>query len=542
MQARLRTRNEDLSSETGKAFITALVRSQGDPLRRFLQRRVKLSADVPDLVQEIYLRMLRIPDHEAIRSPEAYLFTVAQHVAHQHGMRQANIESRSELQEMFAAVAGAMPDDPAAEVLAQQALEKLEQRCISSNPGSVPRFSTTAGMAARCRRLRPDSGFHGRWSRNISPGPSLSSASGYGKRSREALLVSPYQRKPFNQQLYDEAAAWLIEFRSGDIDVAGRKEFYDWLRTSPEHMRAYLELAAVWNEGSALDPAHSVLDGNLFETTEPETNVIALSTLRPESPHHAIHEAPPSPPTWMSKRLAGRKVLYLAASLLLAASAGLLWYWHEVRGVYSTGVGEQHLISLSDGSVVELNAQSRIRIRYDSREREVDLLRGQALFNVAHDATRPFIVYAADSQVRAIGTQFDVYRTRAGMRVSVIEGTVAVLPITHELATGEVLLTSGEQAVVVAQAAVKQPSPDVAAATAWSQGHIVFHGTRLKDVATEFNRYNTRRLVIRAPELLSFKVTGIFSSTDPTSLIRFLAARPEMKVSETPDEIVVSAR
>jgi transmembrane sensor len=378
--------------------------------------------------------------------------------------------------------------------------------------------------------------------------------------------MSPYRGKPFNQQLYSEAAAWLVEFRSGDIDVAGRKEFYDWLRTSPEHMRAYLELAAVWNEGGALDPAHSVLDGTLFDTIEPQTNVIALSTSRSESAH-AIHHTDRSRLPRVSARLSGRKVLYLAASLLLAASAAIQWYWHELRGVYTTGVGEQHLITLGDGSVIELNAQSRIRVRYHSREREVDLLRGQALFNVAHEATRPFIVYAAGTQVRAIGTQFDVYRKPAETRVSVIEGTVAVLPITpdrsvdpgkanaagsaytrpdeiasHESAAGEVLLTSGEQAVVVAQTAVKQLSPDIAAATAWSQGHIVFHGTRLKDVATEFNRYNTRRLVIRAPELLSFKVTGIFSSTDPTSLIRFLAGRPEMKVTETADEIVVSAR
>jgi len=260
-------------------------------------------------------------------------------------------------------------------------------------------------------------------------------------------------------------------------------------------------------------------------------------------------------------------VLYLAASLLLATSVSLQWYWHEIRGVYITGVGEQHRVTLSDGSVVELNAQSKIRVRYYSREREVDLLRGQALFAVAHDATRPFIVHAARSLVRAVGTRFDVYSKAGETTVSVLEGTVAVLPIapnqaidpasptalvtsytdpdktaSTDLPSGQVLLTSGEQAVVVAQSAVKQISPDVGAATAWSQGHIVFHGTRLAEVATEFNRYNSRRLVIRAPELLSFKVTGIFSSTDPTSLIRFLAGRPEMKVTETADEIVVSAR
>src|SRR5581483_2974868 len=229
------------------------------------------------------------------------------------------------------------------------------RRYISSIPGSGPPSSTTAGMAARCRRLRPGLVSRGRWSRNISPGPFLSSAIGCGKRSREASRMSPYQGKPFNQQLYSEAAAWLIEFRSGDIDVAGRKAFYDWLRTSPEHMRAYLELAAIWNEGSALDPAHSVADGGALETSEPETNVIALNTLHSERPR-AIHDTDRSPPTRVSARRVGPKMLYLAASLLLAASAALQWYWHDVRGVYTTGVGEQHLITLSDGSVIELNA------------------------------------------------------------------------------------------------------------------------------------------------------------------------------------------
>lgn len=115
-----------MSSDTGKTFVTTLASSQGGNLRRFLLKRVERSADVPDLIQEVYLRMLRIPDHEAIRSPEAYLFTVAQHVAHQHRMRQADVGSPTELQEMFAAVAGAVPDDPVGEVLAQETIQALE--------------------------------------------------------------------------------------------------------------------------------------------------------------------------------------------------------------------------------------------------------------------------------------------------------------------------------------------------------------------------------------------------------------------------------
>ncbi len=104
------------------------------------------------------------------------------------------------------------------------------------------------------------------------------------------------------------------------------------------------------------------------------------------------------------------------------------------------------------------------------------------------------------------------------------------------------LLTAGEQALVEGAAAIKQASPDIVAATAWTQGHIVFHGTLLKDVATEFNRYNTRQLVIRDPELFTFKVTGIFSCSDPMSLIRFLEARPEMNVTETADAIIISKK
>lgn len=123
-----------MSSDTGNAFVTALVSSHGGNLRRFLLKRVARSADVPDLIQEVYLRMLRIPDHEVIRSPEAYLFTVAQHVAHQHRMREADVGSPTELQEMFAAVAGAVPDDPVGEVLAQQTIQALEGALRQLNP------------------------------------------------------------------------------------------------------------------------------------------------------------------------------------------------------------------------------------------------------------------------------------------------------------------------------------------------------------------------------------------------------------------------
>lgn len=128
-----------MSADTGQAFVAALAASHGTQLRRFLLSRVRNRADVPDLVQEVYLRMLRIPDQEAIRSPEAYLFTVAQHVAHQHGIRRANAPLPLELQDMLVELAE-LPQDPAMEISAQQSLHELEQALHRLSPNERATF------------------------------------------------------------------------------------------------------------------------------------------------------------------------------------------------------------------------------------------------------------------------------------------------------------------------------------------------------------------------------------------------------------------
>ncbi len=114
-----------MSADSGQALVAALVASHGAQLRRYLLARVRDSAEVPDLVQEVFLRMLRIPDHEAIRSPEAYLFTVAQHVAHQHAIRRANSALPTELQDMLVGLAE-VPNDPVLEISAQQSVAELQ--------------------------------------------------------------------------------------------------------------------------------------------------------------------------------------------------------------------------------------------------------------------------------------------------------------------------------------------------------------------------------------------------------------------------------
>jgi transmembrane sensor len=207
-----------------------------------------------------------------------------------------------------------------------------------------------------------------------------------------------------------------------------------------------------------------------------------------------------------------------------------------------------------DGSTIELNALSTIRVRLSKNTREIDLREGQALFHVAKDQARPFIVRSDGTTVRAVGTQFDVYRKRSGTVVTVLEGRVAVaesnlaVPVLNRdlPAQAPIFLVAGQQVTLPTNDSAKEePKPrraDVAAATAWVQKRLIFEETPLVEVAEEFNRYSTRRLVIADRELRSMGISGVYSSTDPDSLLGFLRAQPNIQLSETDKEVRVALR
>jgi transmembrane sensor len=236
------------------------------------------------------------------------------------------------------------------------------------------------------------------------------------------------------------------------------------------------------------------------------------------------------------------------------------WLYDRLQPDYATVTGEQKWIQLADGSSVELNSRSRIRVRFSEHQRDVDLLEGQALFHVAKDPSRPFVVYGGSVRVRAVGTQFDVYRKAADVTVTVVEGRVAVLPTQRgELAAAQsstegapgsrdataanaITLVAGEQVTVSPSVPAQPVRANVNIATAWTQHELVFDSTPLPDVAREFNRYNLRQLVVDDTELKDFHVTGVFSSADPASLLRFLRAQRGLKVAEMDREIHISRK
>lgn len=373
-----------------------------------------------------------------------------------------------------------------------------------------------------------------------------------------------------NTQIYEAATEWLIKHREADLQPREKAQFDAWLRESPQHVRAYLEMSAIWEDLPALGADWNPAESELIARSCSEGNVRPLlGTARLSSTPADAHRAAPASEGSRPKRSIRVRVVAIAAAFLIGIWGLTTWYVLE-RNTYATDIGEQRSIVLSDGSTLELNSRSRVRIRYTDGQRDVDLLEGQAIFRVAHDIGRPFVVHSGMTSVRALGTQFDVYKKPAATVVTVIDGRVQVLarppgspaadaPAASSLpsaisdvgANDAVFLSAGEQVVMpddksarVANSA-RGSTPqraNVATATAWTQHNLVFESSSLTEVAEEFNRYNRRPLVITDPGIATMRISGMFSSIDPAVFLKFLRAQPELRVDETDKEIRVSKR
>ncbi len=347
-----------------------------------------------------------------------------------------------------------------------------------------------------------------------------------------------------NVPVYQQAAEWLVLFREGEDDARDRRRFERWLRNSSECVRAYLEIAEIWKQGASLDPGRRYDVDGLIAAARRGPGPVERLGGDALAGAAAATGAVPVVNSWT-----GPRWLAVAACMAVAAAGLGLLVWSNRAPVYSTVTGEQRSFALADGSQVVLNSDTRIRVRLGERERRVELLAGQALFTVVREAARPFVVSSGSAQVRAVGTQFDVYRKAADTIVTVIEGKVAISEAGPSMASREatasagsaqpVLLSAGDQLTLRAASPPRRAHPDVSAVTAWTNRQLVFKGARLADVAEEFNRYNVRKLSIEDPRLHDFLINGIFSSTDPASLLNFLRMQPGIRVQERDSGVAV---
>lgn len=364
-----------------------------------------------------------------------------------------------------------------------------------------------------------------------------------------------------NKQIIDEAAAWWVELSTGEADQASKEAFDRWLRQSPDHVRAYLELLPFWNDGAFAPPGDTTSAEELIASALAADNLV---NLKDEAASHAMRQGASTADhdAALERRAPfAMSPLAKAASLLLFIASGVLTAWLFMRDAttYVAAVGERRSITLSDGSEIELNTRSRIRVRFSEQRRDVDLLAGQALFRVAKDVDRPFTVRSDAVQVRAVGTEFDVYRRAEGTIVTVVEGKVIVggagdsvpapsaggaAPRVGTGANGDrshaVLLAAGEQLLAKDLATTLVPvKANLVVATAWTQGRLIFEAAPLREVAAEFNRYNERKIIVDAA-LDEFLVNGSFRSGNPASLLIFLSEQPGITVHETASAVRIA--
>jgi len=225
--------------------------------------------------------------------------------------------------------------------------------------------------------------------------------------------------------------------------------------------------------------------------------------------------------------------------------AGIVFRWQEGR--YVTGVGEQRVVTLLDGSVIEINTNSALKVHFSAQQRAISLIKGEAFFRVAHDAARPFVVTAGEADVKAVGTQFNVRMGSDGTLVSVVEGTVEVrddaaqAPSGSTVETAAIRVTSGEQARIapvragdsahrLAIAKVTASTPRQAAS--WTRGRVEFEDTPIGDVLSEFQRYQETNVTFDDDAIRQIKLTGSFDAHDPESALAYMATLPGIIVEK----------
>lgn len=332
----------------------------------------------------------------------------------------------------------------------------------------------------------------------------------------------------------DEACLWISRIDRGLTDHE-RHALIQWTRESRLHEEALLEMAALWDDMSVLN------------------ELSGLFPFRQKTHSQRVDRA----------RQVGWKV---AASMLFAMVLGAVLFTspfepsnqlvadHEVvtEELASTSLGQQKNITLSDGSVVHLNTDSAVAIRYSSSQRLITLLQGEAHFDVSHDPERPFIVAAGQNSVTAIGTAFNIELVDdQAFELVVTEGKVLVQD-THaedadkvELLTGKrsivdqgVIMFSGEKAlvdgVIADKARITRALIDKD--LAWQQGMIIFQGEPLSVVLEEIARYTQIEFTLLQAELSDEKVAGYFKVGDIDGLLYALEngfGIKHVKVSET---------
>ena len=405
-----------------------------------------------------------------------------------------------------------------------------------------------------------------------------------------------------SHNLIDKCAGdWFAKRELADWTPVDQDAFDRWLNESPLHRVAYLRIEHVWERAERLKalrsatsevppPGKWMLSPFFDSSAAPAASTPDVGFGFP-SPTEVVGPAVATSPPGVelfpsgdqqrvkSGRLGRRSrvgYLALAAGTLVAIAVGTAWYFNSPVSTYHTPVGGLESVPMADGSRVTLNTDTAIRISVTPRERGVELERGEAFFEVAHDPRRPFVVDVGAERVVAVGTAFSARRDGEDIQVIVTEGTVRLEPrrrhglqgdreptLSNRSSSGPslsasgagvdsssagsadiVLLPAGSVAHAVdAGVLVQEESPArVEESLSWRSGILVFHDITLADAVAEFNRYNTRQIVIEDPAVARLRIAGNFRATNVEAFVRLVEHGYPLRVEQQGDEVILKSR
>lgn len=346
-------------------------------------------------------------------------------------------------------------------------------------------------------------------------------------------------RRIQDDAIANEAAGWVVWLRMPDAAKCG-VQLSEWLCRSPAHKEAFLAALQAYRRLDGLrELSPSEAERWLEGARLPDNKVVPFPTPH-ISPRHT-HRLRLARCSRVIVRSAGAAAIFLLIALVAAG----VWTMHRsVRtDQYATAVGERQTIPLDDGTILQLNTHSRVRVTYSRVARSIDLLAGEIAIEVGKDS-RPMRVYSGGICIEDIGTRFNVRRVQEATEIIVASGVIRVTyqpqphghrwsqAVTAELSTGE--------SVAIGPEPVEHPpevrllsAADQASRMSWTQGWLRFEGETLAAIVEEFNRYHVRQIEIADPGIREFRLGGSFVSGDQAEFVRALQ---HMGIAALPDD------
>jgi transmembrane sensor len=319
------------------------------------------------------------------------------------------------------------------------------------------------------------------------------------------------------------AADWFAAARSGDSGEGDEQSWLKWIADT-DHQRAYESCELAWELSAEL-------------RSSPTLTVLLAGADALVSQQRAAKRSPARPqwrlPVWQ---------VGLAASVIAVGIVAWQFFGRPATTEYTTGVGEQRTVALADGSTVFLNTDSVIRVALGSHLRHIELARGEALFSVSHDPSRPFEVHALKGVTTAVGTQFDIELIQGGAAVSVLEGTVTVGASSASNATAlpAVAVSAGSGVGYTQEGAVSELRPaEVNRIQGWRSQRIVFNDLPLETALAEYNRYTHTPIVLSNPALGSRHINGVFHIGDEAAFLSALDQGLHLKATRGSTQTVL---